>query len=53
MGNASVITMSGSDKRLLGTVLMSRRVICCKDEMGKEWGSKIFCLSKYESYEPV
>lgn len=44
MGNASVITMSGSDKRLLGTILMSWSVFCCKDEMAKEWGRKLLPL---------
>lgn len=53
MGNASIIIMSGSDKRLFWTILMSWSVSRCKDKMRKGWGRKNFCVSKYESYEPV
>lgn len=53
MGNSSIISASGSDKTLPGTILVSWSVFCCKDKMGKVWGRKIFCLSKYESQEPV
>lgn len=53
MGNASIIIMSGSDKRLFWTILMSWSVSRCKDKMRKGWGRKNFCVSKYESYEPI
>lgn len=51
VGNAPLITVSGSDKRLLGTVLMLRSVFSCEDELGKSGGGS-FCLSNMSHMSP-